>query len=42
MYAAQAKARKIDGTFKPLATHPRPSLIAIDAATLRLSGDRAG
>src|SRR3954469_18267319 len=31
MYAAQAKVRKIDGTFKPLATHPRPGLIAIDA-----------
>jgi (2R)-3-sulfolactate dehydrogenase (NADP+) len=31
MYAAQAKARKIDGTFKLLATHPRPGLIAIDA-----------
>lgn len=31
MYAAQAKARKIDGMVKPLATHPRPGLIAIDA-----------
>src|SRR3954464_13701174 len=31
IYAAQAKARKIDGTFKPLAEHPRPGLIAIDA-----------
>jgi (2R)-3-sulfolactate dehydrogenase (NADP+) len=31
MYAAQAKARKIDGTFKPLATHSRPGLVAIDA-----------
>src|SRR3954471_16078748 len=31
MYAAQAKARKVDGTFTPLATHPRPGLIAIDA-----------
>jgi len=31
MYAAQAKVRKVDGTFKPLATHPRPGLIAIDA-----------
>jgi (2R)-3-sulfolactate dehydrogenase (NADP+) len=31
MYAAQAKARKVDGTFKPLATRPRPGLIAIDA-----------
>src|SRR5476649_710250 len=31
MYAAQAKVRKIDGTFTPLATHPRPGLIAIDA-----------
>src|SRR5438270_3536073 len=31
MYAAQANARKIDGTFMPLATHPRPGLIAIDA-----------
>src|SRR5258707_1094453 len=30
-YAAQAKVRKVDGTFKPLATHPRPGLIAIDA-----------
>src|SRR3954464_11850276 len=31
MYAAQAKVRKVDGTSKPLATHPRPGLIAIDA-----------
>ena len=31
MYAAQAKAHKIDGTFKPLAERPRPGLIAIDA-----------
>jgi (2R)-3-sulfolactate dehydrogenase (NADP+) len=31
MYAAQAKVRKVDGTFKPLATYPRPGLIAIDA-----------
>jgi (2R)-3-sulfolactate dehydrogenase (NADP+) len=31
MYAAQAKGRKIDGMVKPLAAHPRPGLIAIDA-----------
>jgi (2R)-3-sulfolactate dehydrogenase (NADP+) len=31
MYAAQAKVRKIDGTFKPVATQPRPGVIAIDA-----------
>ncbi len=31
MYAAQAKVRKVDGTLKPLATHPRPGLIAVDA-----------
>ena len=31
MYAEQAKVRKIDGTFKPLATQPRPGLMAIDA-----------
>ena len=31
MYAAQAKAHKIDGTFKPLAERTRPGLIAIDA-----------
>src|SRR5258705_3303640 len=31
MDAAQAKVRKVDGRFKPLATHPRPGLIAIDA-----------
>ena len=31
MYAAQAKVRKIDGTFTPVASHTRPGLIAIDA-----------
>jgi len=31
MYAAQAKVRKVDGTFTPVASHPRPGLIAIDA-----------
>jgi (2R)-3-sulfolactate dehydrogenase (NADP+) len=31
MYAAQAKVRKVDGTFTPVATHPRAGLIAIDA-----------
>src|SRR6476646_8795934 len=31
MYAAQAKARKIDGDALPVAMHPRPGLIAIDA-----------
>ena len=31
IYAAQAKVRKIDGSFKPVASHPRPGLIAIDA-----------
>jgi (2R)-3-sulfolactate dehydrogenase (NADP+) len=31
IYAAQATARKIDGSVTPLATHPRPGLIAIDA-----------
>src|SRR5258705_12462287 len=31
MYAAQANVRKVDGTFTPIATHPRPGLIAIDA-----------
>jgi len=30
-YAAQAKVRKVDGTFTPVASHPRPGLIAIDA-----------
>ncbi len=29
MYAAQAKVRKVDGTFTPVASHPRPGLIAI-------------
>jgi (2R)-3-sulfolactate dehydrogenase (NADP+) len=31
IYAAQAKVRKVDGTFTPIASHPRPGLIAIDA-----------
>ena len=31
MYAAQGKVRKVDGTFTPIASHPRPGLIAIDA-----------
>jgi (2R)-3-sulfolactate dehydrogenase (NADP+) len=31
MYAAQAKVRKIDGSFKPVASHPRAGLITIDA-----------
>src|SRR6185436_10375262 len=31
MYAAQAKVRKVDGTFTPIASHPRPGLIAVDA-----------
>src|SRR5665213_1539271 len=31
MYAAQAKVRKIDGSFTPVASHPRPGLITIDA-----------
>jgi (2R)-3-sulfolactate dehydrogenase (NADP+) len=31
MYAAQAKVRKIDGSFRPVATQPRPGLISIDA-----------
>jgi (2R)-3-sulfolactate dehydrogenase (NADP+) len=30
-YAAQAKVRKVDGTFTPIASHPRPGLITIDA-----------
>jgi (2R)-3-sulfolactate dehydrogenase (NADP+) len=30
-YAAQTKVRKIDGSFKPVAGHPRPGLITIDA-----------
>src|SRR5262249_34425069 len=30
-YAAQAKARKIDGHALPLVTRPRPGLIAVDA-----------
>lgn len=30
-YAAQAKIRKIDGSVKPVESHPRPGLIAIDA-----------
>ncbi len=32
MYAAQAKARKINGAAMPVLTRPRPGLIAIDAA----------
>jgi (2R)-3-sulfolactate dehydrogenase (NADP+) len=32
MYAAQAKARKINGTAMPVVTRPRPGLIAVDAA----------
>lgn len=32
MYAAQAKVRKINGMATPVATRPRPGLIAIDAA----------
>ncbi len=32
MYAAQAKARKIDGTATPFVTRPRPGLIVVDAA----------
>jgi (2R)-3-sulfolactate dehydrogenase (NADP+) len=32
MYAAQAKARKINGTAMPVVTHPRPGVIAVDAA----------
>src|SRR5689334_14146120 len=31
MYAAQAKAGKIDGLASPNVSHPRPGLIAIDA-----------
>jgi (2R)-3-sulfolactate dehydrogenase (NADP+) len=31
MYAAQAKVRKVDGTFTPVASHPRPGLVSIDA-----------
>ena len=31
MYAAQAKVGKINGDALPLATHPRPGLVAIDA-----------
>jgi (2R)-3-sulfolactate dehydrogenase (NADP+) len=31
MYAAQAKGRKIDGMFKPMAAYPRSGLIAVDA-----------
>jgi (2R)-3-sulfolactate dehydrogenase (NADP+) len=31
LYAAQAKVRKVDGTFTPVASHPRSGLIAIDA-----------
>jgi (2R)-3-sulfolactate dehydrogenase (NADP+) len=31
MYAAQAKARKVDGTFTPVASHPRAGLITVDA-----------
>ena len=31
MYAAQAKVRKVDGTFTPVASHPRAGLITIDA-----------
>lgn len=32
MYAAQAKVRKIDGLAVPTVSHPRPGLIAVDAA----------
>jgi (2R)-3-sulfolactate dehydrogenase (NADP+) len=32
MYAAQAKVKKIDGLAVPQVTHPRPGLIAVDAA----------
>src|SRR4029079_8614707 len=32
MYAAQAKVKKIDGLAVPQVSHPRPGLIAIDAA----------
>jgi (2R)-3-sulfolactate dehydrogenase (NADP+) len=32
MYAAQAKAKKIDGLVVPALSHPRPGLIAVDAA----------
>jgi (2R)-3-sulfolactate dehydrogenase (NADP+) len=31
VYAAQAKVHKVDGTFRPVASHPRPGLITIDA-----------
>jgi (2R)-3-sulfolactate dehydrogenase (NADP+) len=31
LYAAQAKARKVDGTVTPAIAHPRPGLITIDA-----------
>ena len=31
MYAAQAKVRKINGSAFPVATHPRPGLIVVDA-----------
>jgi (2R)-3-sulfolactate dehydrogenase (NADP+) len=31
MYAAQSKVRKIDGSFQPVASHPRPGLVTIDA-----------
>ena len=31
MYAAQAKVRKIDGTFTPVAERPRPGLTVVDA-----------
>src|SRR3954470_6158977 len=32
MYAAQAKAGKVDGFARPALTRPKPGLIAIDAA----------
>lgn len=31
-YAAQAKAGKVDGFAEPVVTHPRPAVVAIDAA----------
>ena len=31
MYAAQARARKIDGLALPIVTRPRPGLVAVDA-----------
>jgi (2R)-3-sulfolactate dehydrogenase (NADP+) len=32
MYAAQAQVQKVDGLAVPVVTHPRPGLIAVDAA----------